>query len=184
MNADQLIEELGAAAAAAKPAQEYCFLWIDWWPMCMTKAEWSGWIQAVFSVVAILASSLLAIYLFHREKSHQRALHLQSAVMLAENLLSACNGALNCSNLESKADLTSLFEDAVDQASVLVHVDLPIDGRVAINGLRGISRLAFNYSKVSSHEQADWPNSFRHWSNRVSTHLECLKRLLPKAHVH
>lgn len=35
------------------PAPEYCFLFVQWWPFCMTKAEWSGWMQAVGSVAAI-----------------------------------------------------------------------------------------------------------------------------------
>lgn len=35
------------------PSPEYCFLWIDWWPMCMTKTEWSGWVQAIGAVAAI-----------------------------------------------------------------------------------------------------------------------------------
>ena len=60
MDVNQLIKGIGEAAAAAKPPQEYCFLWIDWWPMCMTKSEWSGWMQAVFSVLAILAAVLVA----------------------------------------------------------------------------------------------------------------------------
>ena len=42
------------------PVQEYCFLWIDWWPMCMTKAEWSGWMQAIGSVLAIFGAFIIA----------------------------------------------------------------------------------------------------------------------------
>lgn len=53
MNADQVIEGIGKAVAATKPAQEYCFLWIDWWPMCMTKSEWAAWGQ-VFAVTVTL----------------------------------------------------------------------------------------------------------------------------------
>ncbi len=59
MDANQLTGALARAVEAAKLAQEYCFLWIDWWPMCMTKAEWSGWMQAIFSVLAILAAAFL-----------------------------------------------------------------------------------------------------------------------------
>ncbi|MEG0939915.1 MAG: hypothetical protein RSE32_13710 [Comamonas sp.] len=60
MNADQVIEGISNAVAAAKPAQEYCLLWSDyWWWMCMTKAEWSGWMQAIGAVLAIVASALL-----------------------------------------------------------------------------------------------------------------------------
>lgn len=39
------------------PTPEYCLLWIDWWPLCMTKAEWSGWVQAFGAVLAILAGA-------------------------------------------------------------------------------------------------------------------------------
>ena len=35
------------------PTPEYCLLSIDWWPLCMSKAEWSGWVQAVGSILAI-----------------------------------------------------------------------------------------------------------------------------------
>lgn len=74
MDADQLIKALGDAAAAAKPPQEYCFLWIDWWATCMTKAEWSGWMQAIFSVLAILTSAVLVrLQLRHNELMIKRS---------------------------------------------------------------------------------------------------------------
>jgi hypothetical protein len=53
MDTNQLAEGIARAIEAAKPAQEYCFLWIDHWSMCMTKAEWSGWMQAVGSALAL-----------------------------------------------------------------------------------------------------------------------------------
>lgn len=53
MNADELIEGIGKSVAATKPAQEYCFLWVDHWSMCMTKSEWSGWVQAIGVGVAL-----------------------------------------------------------------------------------------------------------------------------------
>jgi hypothetical protein len=82
MDTNQLMEGIGAAVAATKPAQEYCFLWIDWWPMCMTKSEWSGWMQAVFSVLAILAAVLVA--------SRQRRLALVDAHEKEVSLMRAC----------------------------------------------------------------------------------------------
>lgn len=39
------------------PTPEYCLFWVDWWPICMTKGEWSGWVQAVGSVIAIMAAA-------------------------------------------------------------------------------------------------------------------------------
>lgn len=42
------------------PTPEYCLLGFNWWPLCMTKAEWSGWFQAIFSVTAIFAAIWIA----------------------------------------------------------------------------------------------------------------------------
>ena len=56
MESNQLIEAFARAVESAKPAQEYCFLWIDWWATCMTKAEWSGWMQAIGAALALLAA--------------------------------------------------------------------------------------------------------------------------------
>lgn len=67
MDTNQLAEALARAVEAAKPAQEYCFLWIDWWPMCMTKGEWSGWMQVLGSIVA-LAIAIALPYLQARQK--------------------------------------------------------------------------------------------------------------------
>ncbi|MFP5444340.1 MAG: hypothetical protein ACLGIY_12240 [Betaproteobacteria bacterium] len=53
METNQLVEALARALDSAKPAQEYCFLWIDWWATCMTKTEWAGWMQAIGAVTAL-----------------------------------------------------------------------------------------------------------------------------------
>lgn len=60
MNADQVIEGIGRAVAAANPAQEYCLFYWNVWPMCMTKAEWAGWMQAI-GVLATIFSLTLGI---------------------------------------------------------------------------------------------------------------------------
>ena len=54
MEPNQLIKALGDAAAVSNAAQDYCIFWSDyWWWMCMTKAEWSGWMQAMGAVLAL-----------------------------------------------------------------------------------------------------------------------------------
>lgn len=40
--------------------QTYCLFWIQHWAMCMTKAEWSSWTQAIGSVGAILGAIAVA----------------------------------------------------------------------------------------------------------------------------
>lgn len=86
MEANQLIKALGDAAGAAKPPQEYCFLWIDWWATCMTKTEWSGWMQAIGALLAIAVA--FAIANWQQIQSHK------SDVKLAKALVRTFGGAL------------------------------------------------------------------------------------------
>lgn len=87
MNADQVIQGIGDAVAAAKPAQEYCFLGCQHWSMCMTKSEWSGWMQAISSVVAICASALLAWWFSRAELRRQHEKNRRVAEVAALNLV-------------------------------------------------------------------------------------------------
>lgn len=49
------------------PTPEYCLFWVDWWPICMTKGEWSGWVQAVGSVIAIMAAASAVWWQVHTQ---------------------------------------------------------------------------------------------------------------------
>ena len=53
MEVAEIYNGIARAVETAKPAQEYCFLWIPHWSTCMTKAEWSGWVQAMAVTVTI-----------------------------------------------------------------------------------------------------------------------------------
>lgn len=55
--------------ASTDPAPEYCVLWIQWWPLCMTKAEWSGWVQAIGSIAALVAGVLIVRWQLRRQKN-------------------------------------------------------------------------------------------------------------------
>jgi len=74
MDANQLAEALARAVEAAKPAAEYCFLANQdrWWTVCMTKGEWSGWMQAIFSIVAIGTAFLVAFIAHYLETQRVR----------------------------------------------------------------------------------------------------------------
>lgn len=77
MNADQVIEGIGKAVAA-NSTQEYCLFWSDyWWWMCMTKDEWSGWMQAVGTFAAILFALALPFMQnkFRRARTYVLAKH-------------------------------------------------------------------------------------------------------------
>ncbi|MEQ6471545.1 hypothetical protein [Comamonas sp. wu1-DMT] len=62
MNAEELIEGVGKAAVGGDPSQVYCLFAIEHWSTCMTKAEWAGWMQAIFSVLAIAAAACIAAF--------------------------------------------------------------------------------------------------------------------------
>jgi hypothetical protein len=60
---------------------EYCFLWIDWWPLCMTKAEWSGWMQALGAVAAILLAVALPLMQGRRQRRRLRLGYLETVAV-------------------------------------------------------------------------------------------------------
>lgn len=66
------------ALALVPLAPEACFLGIDHWSMCMTKAEWSGWVQAFGSIGAILFAVWLPLWLEHRAKRRVFIGHLKT----------------------------------------------------------------------------------------------------------
>lgn len=81
MDANQLADGIARAVEAAKPAQEYCFLWIDHWSMCMTKAEWSGWMQSIGSALA-LAVAIGIPYLQKRKAELENYLMAKHCLMV------------------------------------------------------------------------------------------------------
>lgn len=76
MKASQLAESIERAVEAAKLPQEYCLLYIDSWATCMTKAEWSGWMQAIGAVFAILCAIGVAAWQVTAEARRNRRVAL------------------------------------------------------------------------------------------------------------
>lgn len=183
MNAGQVIEGIGKAVAA-NATQEYCLFWSDyWWWMCMTKAEWAGWMQAIFSVLAILASGFISMWLVHQDRESRRLESLSGAVILAENLFTATHKALNINSPLEFGSLIALFEDSVEQAISIRGEFLSIDARSALNGLRGIARMAYKSSQgtdVSLPNGNKWSTEFSHWNKRSLEHLKVLLMCLPE----
>lgn len=184
MDANQLVEGLARAVEMAKPAQEYCFLGIQHWSTCMTKVEWSGWMQAIFSVLAILVSVLISMWIIHQDRTGRRLESLCGAVILAENLYTATHRALNINSAKEFGSLIALFEDSVDQASSIRAEFLSTDARVALNGLRGIARMAYKSSEgtdiVPPADGNKWALEFSHWNKRLLVHLKVLLMCLPE----
>lgn len=122
-------------------APEYCLLWIQWWPLCMTKAEWASWFQAIVALVAVYAG-----WRYVKHQTSEARKQLES--LRADNVRSALNSlrvlALNLRNemgsisasVHSEEDVNNLSADfdssklfATTEASlkdVTLH-DLPGD---------------------------------------------------------
>lgn len=83
MKTNPVIEGIGQAGSAATTYPEYCLLGIDWWPMCMTKGEWSGWMQAGGAVLAIAATW----YITSAQQRAQRDKELRLAALDASTML-------------------------------------------------------------------------------------------------
>jgi len=109
-----------------QPSPEFCFLWIDWWPLCMTKAEWSGWVQAVGSILAIAgAAFLLFLQLRSARKqaieAEQRRLRrrhngIMAVALFAENVVRiSCTAASMQCQTEGALDWRSEI-DALNMA--------------------------------------------------------------------
>jgi hypothetical protein len=47
---------------------EYCLFWINWWATCLTKSEWSSWVQALGTILALVVAGLLAWWEVHRRR--------------------------------------------------------------------------------------------------------------------
>ena len=155
MNADQVIEGIGNVVAAAKPVQEYCFLWIDWWPLCMTKAEWSGWMQALGTFVAILFALALPFMQnkFRRARTYVLAKHaLMQLVAIYESLEIATNFGMSTAIALKGCDahLQSLLA-----ALELVRVDeLSLEALPTWWGARANANQLKNLSNVRTDDNA------------------------------
>lgn len=51
----------------------YCLLWVDWWPVCMTKQEWAAWVQAIGTVAAVIAGAAAIYWQVRTQRQHVRA---------------------------------------------------------------------------------------------------------------
>lgn len=85
------------------PPDEYCLLWINLWPLCMTKGEWASWGQAIGTFVAVLATGVAAWWETHRRRV-EAAQHFEAEVERAAELKK-----VEKANLMARLTITSLF---------------------------------------------------------------------------
>lgn len=137
MTGQELYDGVARAVEAAKPAQEYCFVGIQHWSTCMTKAEWSGWMQAIGSFVALLIA--IGIPAFNARSTKARNFGQ------ARHAIAALGGTINA--IESVAAVQGTLSHALRAArnnfsdlgkmwDEVRSSDLPPDARPAWVALR------------------------------------------------
>jgi len=139
------------------PAPEYCFLWIDWWPLCMSKSEWSGWAQAIGAIVALGVA--IALPARARLQTRQDAKEMiigfiaQATVTLEE--IRDCCQERDWPTFRAKR---LLLQDAAQSGEFLLG--LQVNGRIRgiALGLRSSVLDAFHMSEEHSN-LGNWP----HW---------------------
>lgn len=87
MDKSNLIDGGSATVMTPNPAQEYCLFFLNQWPTCMTKSEWSGWAQAVFSVLAIIAAILIARAQHNADKRQREADEMKAAITFGWSII-------------------------------------------------------------------------------------------------
>lgn len=69
-------------SSSPSPPPEFCLAFVDTWATCMTKSEWSGWAQAVFSVLAILAAVTIAEVQHWRQRKADSKRHWEERLVI------------------------------------------------------------------------------------------------------
>lgn len=116
---------------------EYCLLWIDWWPMCMDKAQWAAWVQAGGAILAIIATGAIAYVQNHQQR---RSFEQQAAVdkKRADDLLRQAQDAA-ARRLQEEFDARDLLYRRIAQASM--EVVAMFQRHMAFNAQGGRPRL-------------------------------------------
>lgn len=197
MNADQVIDGIGKAVAVSQ-TQEYCLLWSDyfWW-MCMTKAEWSSWIQAVFTIAAIFVSvSITKIQLKRKDVELNKVEvkrylnNLSICHELRKGAFSVCfelNENFKKLNKDNKKPIsTERLYDLQETLKIVLSKDMDSVLLVQIFKLqKAMAKQMFvvnslnveiNKNEYPFHDYYDAAHNFKTESKKILTDLRAMKR--------
>lgn len=136
------------------PTPEFCFLWIDWWPLCMTKAEWSGWAQAIGAMLALtIAIAVPAKARSDARKDAKAAVlaFMSSTTLALEGLRDVCM----VQDWDSFVAARHLVQDAALAGDFLFSVPLDWNTRGDAMTIRAGALEAFHLSAQHT-EKDDW----------------------------
>ncbi len=174
MEATEIYNGIARAVEAAKPAQEYCFLWIPHWSACMTKSEWSGWAQAIFSVLAIYFSSRIAFATLTKQRQMDTEDAMTLALLLTDSVGAHLIMGSDLHSIEGVIIVNSGF-DRICESGMNLRLDLlSNDCRLAAHGLLSIaSQARATLSRIietNSFDAFDMHEAFDHWISRAEIH--------------
>lgn len=177
MDPNQLIKALGDAAVNAKPAQEYCLFWWDWWPMCMTKGEWSGWMQAIGSIVTVG----LAVYVPYAERRRERRQDIEKSLASAKLWFGR-----NKQTLDSLVTIVNILNDEVSKDKSAEEVTRSVElfrdnfSQIVVpekNELLNFESLSFPGDKGIDPIGVDFYQAYSSFLNSVNTQLLWLEKV-------
>ena len=167
---------------APPPPPEYCLLWADrWWPLadpwwlCMQKAEWSGWAQAIGALIALAVAIAIPAKarLDARRDAKEAVLAFMARVTLAlEDLRDVCN----ITDWDEFTTCRHLVQDAVLAGDFLLSV--PVNGKIRAQAL-GMRASALEVFYKSAHHTAG--GNWAHWYAAIGGYAAGARVLMGKA---
>jgi len=175
------------------PAPEFCFLAIDWWPFCMTKAEWSGWVQAIFSVVAIVAAFAISEIQQCRQQKASFVQRREASAALTRACYLTCDEAV-----QTIGYIARRFEDGVGKrlrlrservAELLATFQTLLGKDVAPDVLREVLTIQreLSYTLIALIQSQSAQGTYDRWikaGKRAETVSEALARLKSRHDIH
>lgn len=144
MKVQELHDGLARAVEAAKPAEEFCLRMVEqqWWS-CMTKAEWSGWMQAIGALIAILASVLIVSFQMNSAERIKQAAAARRVLSLVAGLNAALDPILALDPAkplvgDSLCTSAMLVNEWVADARSIAYEDLSLEWMASLQLLRSI----------------------------------------------
>lgn len=145
------------------PTPEYCLLFIDWWPMCMTKAEWSGWAQAIGAMIALG----IAIWLPAKARRNARRDSKIAVLSFMAGAVFALDRARDACAAQSWADFFAirlLLLDAVNLGTFLNTAG--VSGKILANALAVRASVFELYHRCEGHSAS---GNWAHWEAQFTS---------------
>ena len=134
---------------------EFCLFAIDWWATCMTKAEWSGWVQAAGSIVAIFAAYFLADQSYKRTKRDERDGALVLALEFGGAFLAVINGVLLTFDKNGPLRILDLKHTLREAAEMGLEVRAGVLPSHLIPSMFHLKTMAKELEEVFEHAEVD-----------------------------